>query len=93
MHCFHVSIVHFLWSLYITHINIFPTTIVSCISLFFMVPSETMDTGFTVHDCKVIQQGHTLHMKHMLCVETSNDTALHKTCGARNYWCKNATNS
>jgi hypothetical protein len=39
MHCFDASVVHFLWSLYIAHINNFPATIVFPHSLFiFCVP-------------------------------------------------------
>jgi hypothetical protein len=49
MHCFHTSIIHFLWSLYITNINNFPATIVFVhLSLIFCGPSEAVDRGFTV---------------------------------------------
>jgi hypothetical protein len=49
MHCFHASIIHFLWSLYVIHTNYFPATIISLHSLLlFAVPSETMDRGFIV---------------------------------------------
>jgi hypothetical protein len=49
MPCFHVSIANSLWSLYIDNINHFPATIIFPHSLFiFVVPLETMDTGFTV---------------------------------------------
>jgi hypothetical protein len=49
MHCFHASIIHFLWSLYLAAVNNFLQLSFSCIHhLFFVVPSETMDRGFAV---------------------------------------------
>jgi hypothetical protein len=50
MHCFHASIIHFLWFLYIAHINNFPQLSFSHIHrLFFAVPSEMKDRYFTTY--------------------------------------------
>jgi hypothetical protein len=58
MHCFHVNIIHFLQSLYITHIKTSLQLLFFCIHLFFTVPSETMDRGFTVFDIKYGRKSH-----------------------------------
>lgn len=54
MHCFHMSTVHFLWSLHMAHINNFPETIIFLHHhLFFVVLSEIMGRGFSAFNSVV----------------------------------------